>query len=253
MTRLQNGCSFYSTAFGVDFSFFFTYVACCLPHRRSFLNMSMLLVNDVISNWMLRLQVVLHHSACRLIRTRPLTPVSLSVKHQHPPLTPAVSHQRRRRGKHLSPLWGRKKGSHQRGTRDPDHHLRARGRDPDPEARWRRGDHVRGRERDEDLLHPVESSCTLIWRKRYRSCFSYYSTCCLCRSAGRRSRRSRSRSASLGRRRTIYSQRDRWRREPSHSPVLILRKNRSPARKQPDSPHRISELGQILWDILVLL
>ncbi|XP_037618171.1 protein SON isoform X1 [Sebastes umbrosus] len=67
------------------------------------------------------------------------------------------------------------------------------------------------------------------------------------RSGGRRSRRSRSRSASRGRRRATYSQRDRWKREPSHSPVLILRKNRSPARKlcsTSNSPQRISELDK---------
>ncbi|XP_075950452.1 SON DNA and RNA binding protein b isoform X1 [Anarhichas minor] len=67
------------------------------------------------------------------------------------------------------------------------------------------------------------------------------------RSGGRRSRRSRSRSASHGRRRATYSQRDRWKREPSHSPVLILRKNRSPTRKLcslSNSPQRISELDK---------
>ncbi|XP_049919601.1 protein SON isoform X1 [Epinephelus moara] len=67
------------------------------------------------------------------------------------------------------------------------------------------------------------------------------------RSAGRRSRRSRSRSVSRGRRRATYSQRDRWKREPSHSPVLILRKNRSPTRKlcsSSNSPQRISELDK---------
>ncbi|XP_069031352.1 protein SON isoform X2 [Embiotoca jacksoni] len=67
------------------------------------------------------------------------------------------------------------------------------------------------------------------------------------RSRGRKSRRSRSRSASRSRRRVTYSQRDRWKREPSHSPVLILRKNRSPSRKHCDasnSPHRISELDK---------
>ncbi|XP_070711663.1 protein SON [Pempheris klunzingeri] len=67
------------------------------------------------------------------------------------------------------------------------------------------------------------------------------------RSGGRRSRRSRSRSASWGRRRATYSQRDRWKRDPSHSPVLILRKNRSPTRKHcssSNSPQRISELDK---------
>uniref|UniRef100_G3PRL9 SON DNA binding protein n=1 Tax=Gasterosteus aculeatus TaxID=69293 RepID=G3PRL9_GASAC len=66
-------------------------------------------------------------------------------------------------------------------------------------------------------------------------------------SGGRRSRRSRSRSASHGRRRPTYSQRDRWKREPSHSPVLILRKNRSPTRKLcslSNSPQRVSELDK---------
>ncbi|XP_022615525.1 protein SON-like [Seriola dumerili] len=67
------------------------------------------------------------------------------------------------------------------------------------------------------------------------------------RSGGRRARRSRSWSASRGRRRATYSQRDRWKREPSHSPVLILRKNRSPTRKHcasNNSPQRISELDK---------
>ncbi|KAI3366246.1 hypothetical protein L3Q82_009719 [Scortum barcoo] len=67
------------------------------------------------------------------------------------------------------------------------------------------------------------------------------------RSGGRRSRRSRSRSVSRGRRRATYSQRDRWKREPSHSPVLILRKNRTPTRKHcssSNSPQRISELDK---------
>ncbi|KAM4710888.1 uncharacterized protein sonb [Anableps anableps] len=67
------------------------------------------------------------------------------------------------------------------------------------------------------------------------------------RSAHRRSRRSRSRSASRSRRRPTYSQRDRWKREPSHSPVLILRKKRSPSRKERSrstSPKRISELDK---------
>ncbi|XP_015258433.1 PREDICTED: protein SON-like [Cyprinodon variegatus] len=65
------------------------------------------------------------------------------------------------------------------------------------------------------------------------------------RSAHRSSRRTRSRSASRGRRRPPYSQRDRWKREPSRSPVLILRKKRSPPRKERSaSPKRISELDK---------
>ncbi|XP_077403074.1 SON DNA and RNA binding protein b [Vanacampus margaritifer] len=62
------------------------------------------------------------------------------------------------------------------------------------------------------------------------------------RSRSRRSRRSRSLSRD-GRRRGTYSQRDRWKREPSSSPELILRKKRSPTRKH-DSTQRISELGK---------
>ncbi|XP_027141865.1 protein SON isoform X3 [Larimichthys crocea] len=79
-------------------------------------------------------------------------------------------------------------------------------------------------------------SRSLSKRKRSRS-----------RSGGRRSRRSHSRSVSRGRRRATYNQRDRWKREPSHSPVLILRKNRSPIRKHcssSNSPQRISELDK---------
>uniref|UniRef100_A0A8C6WII2 SON protein n=1 Tax=Neogobius melanostomus TaxID=47308 RepID=A0A8C6WII2_9GOBI len=69
----------------------------------------------------------------------------------------------------------------------------------------------------------------------------------MCRSRGRKSNRSRSRSASKDhRKRSAYSQRDRWRRDPSHSPVLILRKNRSPGRKHggSGSPQRISDLDK---------
>ncbi|XP_076580098.1 SON DNA and RNA binding protein b isoform X2 [Chaetodon auriga] len=67
------------------------------------------------------------------------------------------------------------------------------------------------------------------------------------RSGGRRSRKSCSRSVSRSRRRATYSQRDRWKREPSQSPVLILRKNRSPNWKHcssSNSPQRISELDK---------
>ncbi|XP_062303725.1 protein SON isoform X1 [Osmerus eperlanus] len=71
------------------------------------------------------------------------------------------------------------------------------------------------------------------------------------RSPGRRSRRTRSRSGSRRRRGTFagntLSQRDRWKREPSHSPVLILRKKRSPARTHRSaskSPSRLTELDK---------
>ncbi|CAL8309094.1 unnamed protein product [Merluccius merluccius] len=71
------------------------------------------------------------------------------------------------------------------------------------------------------------------------------------RSGSRGKRRSRSRSGSRAPRRGAYgggfSQRDRWKREPSRSPVLILRKNRSPAPKHggdAKSPPRITELDK---------
>ncbi|XP_077470468.1 SON DNA and RNA binding protein b [Stigmatopora argus] len=66
------------------------------------------------------------------------------------------------------------------------------------------------------------------------------------RSKSRRSRRSRSESQDA-RRRANYSQRDRWKREPSHSPVLVLRKKRSPTWRQAshhDSPNRTSDQGK---------
>ncbi|XP_061692113.1 protein SON isoform X2 [Syngnathoides biaculeatus] len=66
------------------------------------------------------------------------------------------------------------------------------------------------------------------------------------RSRSRKSRRSRSVSRDRGRQAT-YSQRDRWKREPSRSPVLILRKKRSPTWKHSnhhDSSQQISDLGR---------
>ncbi|XP_054641978.1 protein SON isoform X2 [Dunckerocampus dactyliophorus] len=64
------------------------------------------------------------------------------------------------------------------------------------------------------------------------------------RSRGWKSRRSRSAPRGW---QAIYRQRDRWKREPSHSPVLVLRKKRSLTRKRhahASSPQRISELGK---------
>ncbi|XP_053729656.1 protein SON isoform X2 [Synchiropus splendidus] len=66
-------------------------------------------------------------------------------------------------------------------------------------------------------------------------------------SGGRRSRESRSSSGSMRVRREAYYKRDRWKREPSHSPVLILRKDRSPSRKHSSSAsnaHRVSDLDK---------
>ncbi|XP_030635555.1 protein SON isoform X1 [Chanos chanos] len=75
------------------------------------------------------------------------------------------------------------------------------------------------------------------------------------RSPTRRRSRSRSRSrrsrSSSHRRRTgfgrVLSQRDRWKREPSHSPVLILRKKRSASRTRRSTsktPPRLTELDK---------
>ncbi|XP_066516153.1 serine/arginine repetitive matrix protein 5 isoform X2 [Hoplias malabaricus] len=66
------------------------------------------------------------------------------------------------------------------------------------------------------------------------------------RSRSRRSR-SHSRRRRGGFRSRMFSQRDRWKREPSHSPVLILRKKRSTSqtRRSPSkSPPRLTELDK---------
>ncbi|XP_036413738.1 protein SON isoform X2 [Colossoma macropomum] len=72
-------------------------------------------------------------------------------------------------------------------------------------------------------------------RSRHRSC-----------SRSRRSR-SGSRRRRGGFRSRMFSQRDRWKREPSHSPVLILRKKRSTSRTRRSSsktPPRLTELDK---------
>ncbi|XP_024120997.1 protein SON isoform X1 [Oryzias melastigma] len=123
----------------------------------------------------------------------------------------------RRRSKSRSSSRGRKSRS-----RSPSRSKRSRSRSPSG-RRKTRSKSPSGRRRSR--------SRSPSGRRRSRS-----------RSAERR-RRSRSRS----RRRVGYSQRDRWKREPSHSPVVILRKNRSPARKERSrskSPKRISELDK---------
>lgn len=133
--------------------------------------------------------------------------------------------------------------SHQRREKDPTPTAGATGEGPGPgAAQWGRG-HAPGSVTLSfcNVQHTVTSIRTDVV-----VCVLLVSS--LRRSAHRRSRRSRSRSASRNRRRLTYSQRDRWKREPSHSPVLILRKKRSPTRKDRSrsaSPKRISELGQI--------
>ncbi|XP_041835122.1 protein SON isoform X2 [Melanotaenia boesemani] len=105
----------------------------------------------------------------------------------------------------------------------------------------------RSRERKSSKKKKRSKSPYRSYRRRSRSRSPSVRKRSRSRSTDRRSRRSRSRSASGSRRRATYSQRDRWKREPSHSPVLILRKNRSPSRKnrsRSNSPHRISELDK---------
>ncbi|XP_026787429.1 protein SON isoform X2 [Pangasianodon hypophthalmus] len=66
------------------------------------------------------------------------------------------------------------------------------------------------------------------------------------RSKSRRSR-SGSRRKRGGFRNRMFSQRDRWKREPSHSPVVILRKKRSTSRTRRSSsktPPRLTELDK---------
>lgn len=73
------------------------------------------------------------------------------------------------------------------------------------------------------------------------------------RSKSRHRSRSKSRRSRSGSRRKrgvfrtrMFSQRDRWKREPSHSPVVILRKKRSTSRTRRSTsktPPRLTELG----------
>lgn len=153
-----------------------------------------------------------------------------------------TSHQLGGKESSPSPQAETETGSHQRREKDPSPTAGATGEDPDPGAAQGGRGHAPG---------SVTFSFCNIQRTSIRTdvivCVLLVSS--LCRSVHRRSRRSRSRSASRNRRRLTYSQRDRWKREPSHSPVLILRKKRSPTRKdrsRSTSPKRISELGQIL-------
>ncbi|XP_007541429.1 protein SON isoform X1 [Poecilia formosa] len=105
----------------------------------------------------------------------------------------------------------------------------------------------RDRDRKSSKKRKRSKSPSRSYRRRSRSRSRSVRKRSRSRSVHRRSRRSRSRSASRNRRRLTYSQRDRWKREPSHSPILILRKKRSPTRKdrsRSTSPKRISELDK---------
>lgn len=55
------------------------------------------------------------------------------------------NYQQRRRGNHLSPHWGKKKESHQRGRNNPCHHAGATGGDLDPGAFQKGRDQGQGR------------------------------------------------------------------------------------------------------------
>ncbi|XP_061571760.1 serine/arginine repetitive matrix protein 2-like [Cololabis saira] len=112
---------------------------------------------------------------------------------------------------------------------------------PDRKKKKRSSSPKRDRERKSSKKRKKSKSPSRRSRRRSRSRSPAGKKRAWSRSSDRRSRRSRSSS----RRRAVYSQRDRWKREPSHSPVLILRKNRSPSRKERSaSPQRISELDK---------
>ncbi|XP_017281874.1 protein SON [Kryptolebias marmoratus] len=126
---------------------------------------------------------------------------------------------------------------------------RTRSRDKSPSGRKRRlsKSPQRNKEQKSSKKQKRSKSPHRSYRKRSRSRSHSVRKRSRSRSTVRRSRRSCSRSGSRNRRRAAYSQRDRWKREPSHSPVLILRKKRSPSRKDRSrsrSPHRISELDK---------
>ncbi|XP_008428413.1 protein SON isoform X2 [Poecilia reticulata] len=124
-----------------------------------------------------------------------------------------------------------------------------RSHDKSPARRKRKQSRSPDRDRDRKSSKKAKrsKSPSRSYRRRSRSRSRSVRKRSRSRSVHRRSRRSRSRSASRNRRRLTYSQRDRWKREPSHSPVLILRKKRSPTRKdrsRSTSPKRISELDK---------
>ncbi|XP_028254359.1 protein SON isoform X2 [Parambassis ranga] len=128
-------------------------------------------------------------------------------------------------------------------------HLRSPARSPADQKKRRKQSKSphRSRERKSSKRQKRSKSASRRYRRGSRSRSPSQRKRSRSRSRGRKLRRSRSLSASRSRRRVTYSQRDRWKREPSHSPVLILRKNRSPSRKHGSSstsPQRISELDK---------
>lgn len=158
--------------------------------------------------------------------------------------------KKKRRSKTRSPARRRRSRSARRKrTRSKSRPRTHRSRTRSPARKRRsRSPNVRGRRRSKSQDRSKRSrSRSAGRRKRSRS--------------GDRSRRSRSRSSdrrrrsrSRGRgRRPVFrsrsfDRRDRWKREPSHSPVLILRKQRRSGsrtrRSTSKTPPRLTELGK---------
>ncbi|PWA16742.1 hypothetical protein CCH79_00019537 [Gambusia affinis] len=165
---------------------------------------------------------------------RPQSPVK-NLSSAHRPLLPPTPSEPKQAPKSTAP--------HQKASEKPRSH------DKSPARRKRKQSQSPGRDRDRksSKKRKRSKSHSRSYRRRSRSRSRSGRKRSRSRSVHRRSRRSRSRSASRNRRRLTYSQRDRWKREPSHSPVLILRKKRSPTRKdrsRSTSPKRISELDK---------
>lgn len=164
----------------------------------------------------------------------------------------ASPEKKKRRSKSRSPARRRRSRSARRKrSRSKSRQRTHRSRTRSPARKRRsRSPNTRGRRRSKSPDRGKRSrSRSTGRRKRSRS--------------GDRSRRSRSRSTdrrrrsrSRGRgRRPVFrsrsfDRRDRWKREPSHSPVLILRKQRRSGsrtrRSTSKTPPRLTELGKVL-------
>ncbi|TSK17822.1 Protein SON [Bagarius yarrelli] len=135
-----------------------------------------------------------------------------------------------------SPLRRRKSRSSSRNSRkSPLHHKRSRSRKRTKRSKSKSPKRKRsksqspGRQRRSRVLDRKRS------KSRHRS-----------RSQSRRSRSGSRRKRGVFRSR-MFSQRDRWKREPSHSPVVILRKKRSTSRTRRSTsktPPRLTELDK---------
>ncbi|XP_029942971.1 protein SON [Salarias fasciatus] len=177
---------------------------------------------------------------------------SKSPSHRKKSRSKSPSHRRKSRSK--SPSHRRKSRSkspsHRKKSRSKSPSHRKKSRSKSPSHRKKSGSKSSSRRKKSRSKSPShrKRSRSPHYRKRTRSRSPSHRKRSRSRSRGRRSSwRSRSRSVSRSRKRATYSQRDRWKREPSHSPVLILRKNRSPSRKHGgagSSPQRISDLDK---------